>query len=277
LTLVFCACYRRLIVRSAWALALVVTLGCAACATRASVRGLRVDIAALRAELEAFRVADARASRDLARLSADLATTNSRLTTLAGDVTDAAATLDRLAARVGEAEAQVGRLQQALTDLQSAAGPRSPAPAVAPERPDGSAASGRPGADPVEQTYAAALRAFRAGEHGQAVLEFLGFLGRFPDHRLASNAQYWIGEAYYAQRDYRQAITEFRKVLEPDRPGGKVPDALVKLGLCYARLRQPERARRYWRQVLREHPRAEAARTARALLSGHGGTPRRPR
>ena len=57
------------------------------------------------------------------------------------------------------------------------------------------------GDEPAEQAYAAALNAFRAREHGQAVLDFLDFIAKYPDHALAPSAQYWIGEAYYPRSD----------------------------------------------------------------------------
>src|SRR2546422_7060560 len=50
-------------------------------------------------------------------------------------------------------------------------------------------------------------------------------LARYPKHPLAGNAQYWIGEAYYVQHDYPQALVEFQKVL--DHGGLKMPEALV--------------------------------------------------
>src|SRR4029077_3469072 len=71
-----------------------------------------------------------------------------------------------------------------------------------------------PRATSPEQAYQAALATFRAREHGQAVLDFLDFIAKYPRHPLVANAQYWIGEAYYVQHDFRQAQTEFQKVLK---------------------------------------------------------------
>jgi TolA-binding protein len=97
--------------------------------------------------------------------------------------------------------------------------PKPPArsPSTPAERPRESRS------EPPEQAYGAALTTFRAREHGQAVLDFLDFIATYPRHPLVANAQYWIGEAYYAQRDYRQALAEFQKVapLVPGSP--KVP------------------------------------------------------
>jgi tol-pal system protein YbgF len=132
--------------------------------------------------------------------------------------------------------------------------PREPAPpAPAASR------AGNP-----EQEYNAALATYRSREHGQAVLDFLDFIAKHPKHPLAGNAQYWIGEAYWAQRDYRQALVEFEKVSEYGP--GKAPDALVKIGLCHARLRDAARAEQAWQRVIREYPKSDAAGLARSLL-----------
>jgi tol-pal system protein YbgF len=107
---------------------------------------------------------------------------------------------------------------------------------------------------------------FRAREHGQAVLEFLDFITQHPKHPLAPSAQYWIGEAYYIQRDYRQALVEFQKVAEYGGAHSAAADALLKMGLCYQKLREPLQAQQMWQRLTSEFPESDAAVTARDLL-----------
>ena len=114
--------------------------------------------------------------------------------------------------------------------------------------------------------YGAALATFRAREHGQAVLDFLDFIAKYPAHPLVANAQYWIGEAYYVQRDFRQAMSEFQKVLKTAPGSLKAGDALLKIGLCQRQLRDEARARLTWQRLIREFPRSESAAKARAYL-----------
>ena len=123
-----------------------------------------------------------------------------------------------------------------------------------------------------EHEYAAALATFRSREHGQAVLDFIDFMAKYPKHPLAGNAQYWIGEAYWAQRDYRQALVEFEKVFE--RGPGKVPDALLKIGLCHLRLSDLPRAQQAWQRVVNEYPKSESATMARSLIATHSAARR---
>jgi tol-pal system protein YbgF len=126
-----------------------------------------------------------------------------------------------------------------------------------------------------EKLYASAMAAFRAEEHGQAVLEFTDLIDKFPKHPLAASAQYWIGEAYYRQRDFNQAVTEFQKVFDLYPQSGPAAESLLKVGLCYRALHDVPRARETWEQVLKSYPKSDAAGQARTLISSLGA-PDRP-
>ena len=138
---------------------------------------------------------------------------------------------------------------------------RPPAPAAPPE--PGSAARS---AQSAEQLFSAAMANLRAREAGQAVLELTDLIARFPDHKLAPAAQLWIGEAYYQQRDYRQALVELRRVLDGYPKSPQVADALLKSGLCHRALGDRAAARTAWEQVVRDHSSSAAAGQARSLL-----------
>jgi tol-pal system protein YbgF len=147
-----------------------------------------------------------------------------------------------------------------------AATPSTTAPSPTQARP-APKSSGSP-----EQEYAAALATYRAHEHGQAVIDFLDFIAKYPKHPLGGNAQYWIGEAYWAQRDYRQALVEFEKVFE--HGPAKAPDALLKIGLCHLRLNDVPRAQKAWQRVVNEYPKSEPAAMARSLIATHSSAGR---
>src|SRR4029077_3301181 len=125
----------------------------------------------------------------------------------------------------GQLASALRELRLAVEDVErKAAAP----PAVAPK-------PGSEGAREVspEKLYASAMANFRSEDNGQAVLEFRELVDRFPQHPLASNSQYWVGEGYYRQRDFRQALGEFQKVVDGYPQSAQVPEALLKLGLCY--------------------------------------------
>ena len=109
--------------------------------------------------------------------------------------------------------------------------------------------------------------ALRAGNHAYAVTGFRNFVERFPGHDFADNAQYWLGEAFYDQKDYKSALVEFRKVVDNHPQGNKVPDALLKVGYCYSQLAEVDKAKQVWQQVLQVYPKSNPAALAATKLS----------
>jgi len=147
------------------------------------------------------------------------------------------------------------------TTPRSSTTPPATSPGTSKDAKDGARS-----AKSAEQLFSAAMANFRAQEPGQAVLELTDLIARFPDHRLAPAAQLWIGEAYYQQRDYRQALIELRRVLDDYPKSPQVADALLKSGLCHRALGDRAAARTAWEQVVRDHSSSAAAGQARSLL-----------
>lgn len=114
------------------------------------------------------------------------------------------------------------------------------------------------------QRYYAALR---AGKHTDAIAGFRAFVEQYPQHDYADNAQYWLGEAYYDQKDYKRAMREFRRVVKNHPRGNKVPDSLLKIGYCYAALKEVDKARDVLQQVMRVYPASGPAKLAERRLS----------
>ena len=135
----------------------------------------------------------------------------------------------------------------------------------APREP--SAPASRPArADPVD-LYRQSYDALKAGHHPEALTGFRDFVRQHPAHDLADNAQYWLGECYYDQKDYPAAVREFRRVVEKFPHGNKVPDALLKIGFSYLATGAFEAGRQTLEQLVRSYPRHDAAALATARLA----------
>jgi tol-pal system protein YbgF len=132
--------------------------------------------------------------------------------------------------------------------------------------PQGDHDRDRGGGDAAANGYRAAVELVKAGKHDDAVVALRAFIGNHPRHDYADNAQYWLGEAEYAQQDFARALTEFRKVIEVYPRGNKVPDALLKVGYCYLALGQGEKARAVLEQVVTLFPKSEPATLAAKRL-----------
>lgn len=117
-----------------------------------------------------------------------------------------------------------------------------------------------------ELRYGEAFDALKAGKYPEAIAGMQEFLAKHPNHPLADNAQYWLGQTYYVTRDYERAIAAFAAVgVRPTDPS-KTPDALLKKGLSEIELKRPDAARATLADLVNRFPNSEAARTARERL-----------
>ncbi|MBX3160859.1 MAG: tol-pal system protein YbgF [Deltaproteobacteria bacterium] len=115
-------------------------------------------------------------------------------------------------------------------------------------------------------TYQAAVELVKSGKYEEGVTALRAFIRAHPRHDYADNAQYWIGEAFYARKEFQTSLTEFRNVIETFPRGNKVPDALLKVGYCYQSLGQKEKARAVLEQVVNLYPKSEPAALAAKRL-----------
>lgn len=79
--------------------------------------------------------------------------------------------------------------------------------------------------------YDDALDKLRQGAYGEAQMQLASFLQFFPKHNLAGNAQYWLGETHYVQRDFKAAAAAFLRGYTDYAESRKAPDSLLKLGM----------------------------------------------
>jgi len=122
--------------------------------------------------------------------------------------------------------------------------------------------SPRPSAlDPdAKRAYDAALSLVNSRQYGKALDALAAFLLKWPDHPYANNAMYWRGECYFATANYLRASEQFEGLLLRFPAGSKVPDALLKLGLCSQKLGNPTQAKAWFDQLVHQAPNSEAAR-----------------
>ncbi len=87
---------------------------------------------------------------------------------------------------------------------------------------------------PPRQAYNRAYDLVTQGRLDEARRSLRDFLARYPDHRLASNAYYWLGETYYANGDYDRAADVFARGYDLHQRSDKAPDLLLKYGMALA-------------------------------------------
>ena len=92
------------------------------------------------------------------------------------------------------------------------------------------------------------------------------FIRQFPKDKLVPNALYWIGESYYSQGNYAQAILTFKQVVTRYPKSYKAAHALLKIAYAYAELKDLENARFYLKALLSDYPKSDVVAKARAKL-----------
>ncbi len=119
-----------------------------------------------------------------------------------------------------------------------------------------------------QKSYDAALASFKGGDYKAASVAFADFLRRYPRSGYAANAQYLLGNSYYAQRDYRNAIAAQQAVVKNFPDSAKTPDALLNIATCYLELKDRPAAKKTLEALIAQYPEAAAAQTARERLAG---------
>jgi len=231
-------------------------------------------------------------AQEIARLGAELKAQDAQQSFLVAELKTLSEQVAKLKTSLDEAESAVRAMRATPVAPESRpvappAPPPGSAPAIVaappaaavPSAPTPPSATPPPAAPAsrnleAERMFAGALARFRAGDDGQAALEFTEFVTQHPTHPQAAAAQNYIGDAYYRQRDYRQAATEFQKTVDTYTQAPAVAEALLKIGLCQRALGDMASARAAWERVVKDFPRTDAARQARTLLAAKSGSGR---
>ena len=170
-----------------------------------------------------------------------------------------------------EANSRLGKLDQKIADLENTI-KMMQAPPAPPAADTGLAPSsaGPPPGVSAKALYDNALRDKMGGNNELALKGFTDYLAWFGSTELAPNAQYYIGEILYNQKQFDAAAQAFDKVLEAYSRNSKTNDAHLMKGRALAELGQRSEAEKEFRALLSEAPNSDAAGRARSELRKMG-------
>jgi tol-pal system protein YbgF len=143
----------------------------------------------------------------------------------------------------------------ALAKKQAAA-PGQPAPAAA-----------LPPASTAESTYNEAYNTLRAGNYEGARQQFKSFLQNYRDSDLAGNAQFWIGESYFKQNKFEEAIVALEELIKNYPQSTKIAEAYYKQALSFSAISDVVAAKARLEMLLNEYPNGELAQKAKQKLA----------
>ncbi len=123
-------------------------------------------------------------------------------------------------------------------------------------------------AEPAEmRSFEAALSVFRKGDFAGGQTAFVEFLRRYPQSGYAPSALFWLGNAQYATRDYKEAMTNFRSLIAREPDHLRAPEAVLSIANCQLELKDSKGARKTLEDLLRAYPQSEAASVAKERLT----------
>ena len=123
-------------------------------------------------------------------------------------------------------------------------------------------------ADPNEKRdFDAALAVFRGGRFADAIPAFGSFMRQYPQSGYGASARFWLGNALYATRDYKEAITQFKALLTAAPDHTRAPEAALSIANCQIELKDTRTARKTLEDLIRSYPQSEAATTAKDRLA----------
>lgn len=118
--------------------------------------------------------------------------------------------------------------------------------------------------------YKEASAAYEKGDTKEARRQYELILKEFPTSEYVQNAQYWIGESYYKEEDYDNAILAFEELIRKNPESPKAPGALLKQGYAFYQIGERGIGKDVLEKLVKKYPASEEAKLARKRLQGRG-------
>jgi tol-pal system protein YbgF len=118
----------------------------------------------------------------------------------------------------------------------------------------------------VQAAYMKAYGLFSANNYPAAAESFNSFIANYPESEYAANARYWLGECYFNDKRYKEAIDAFTKALDMKPSAGRSADALLKIGQAWHGLNEPAKGTAVLKSLIDKYPGSDAAQQAKKQL-----------
>lgn len=123
--------------------------------------------------------------------------------------------------------------------------------------------------DPAAENRAfeAAYGLFKGGSHENAAKAFQEFLNKYPESVHVPNANYWLGNAQFALKDYKSALGTYQGLLKAFHGTPKAAEVLFNIAGCQQELKQGAAAQKTLKQLVAKYPDSEVAGKAKKLIA----------
>lgn len=228
---------RRYILAAAAASPLILS-GCVA--TSKEMADLRDDIYQLQLKLNEMQ-------KNQADLSSKMDSVSTKMTGLNSQLEDNQNRMSLLGQRLDDVDSNMSQRMSKLSEQLS-----------------GQALTASP---PPSEIYKLAYGDFSRGKYDLAVAGFSTYLDKFPSGELAPQAQYYLGECYYAQNEWAKAAAQFALVEKNYPRNGSVPAARLKTALALEQAGKASESKKILQKLVKEFPDSPEAATAAEKLN----------
>ncbi|MES2413546.1 MAG: tol-pal system protein YbgF [Pseudomonadota bacterium] len=216
----------------------------------------RRAILELRQKFDASQIELRKAGEDNAQLRRSVLDLSNQLEAMRGDIAKLRGQDEQLARDLTEVQRKQKDLIQGVDDRLRKFEPNK-------VTVDGKEFVARP--DEIRD-FDAALATLRKGEFALAQAAFLDFMRRYPESGYRPSALFWLGNAQYALRTYREAITNFKSLLAVAPDHARAPEAALAIANCQIELKDNRSARKTLEDLIKAYPQAEATSVAKDRL-----------
>ncbi|HZS45401.1 MAG TPA: tol-pal system protein YbgF [Blastocatellia bacterium] len=224
------------------------------------VEALKTEITVLERQVQSMQEGINKTSGEqttlITQIGDNVASIRKAQSTVAASATDTGSQIASMGERLSATDQRMERLSQQFSDLEKLIQDIPKQPTFAQITPGN-----------AEQLFAAAYSDYSRGNYDLALSEFKQYVESYPDSELTDNAQYWIGEIYYAQKKLPEAAAAFQHVPEVSPKGDKVPVALYKRALVLIEEGQRDEATQQLHSLMRLYPRSPESELAKQQLS----------
>ena len=169
-----------------------------------------------------------------------------------------------LRSQISSLEKRIKELNERLVRLsEPAASTAQKIPAEGEESPEKVVPEKSPDVEPA-RAYEAAYSLLKEKKFKEAREKFAEFIKKFPKDGLAGNAQFWIGESYFAEKDFESAILAYETLIKNYTHSEKVPGALLKQGLSFAEIGDKKTAKVILDKLIEKYPDSREAALAKS-------------
>jgi tol-pal system protein YbgF len=123
-------------------------------------------------------------------------------------------------------------------------------------------------AEPSEKRdYEAAMEVFRKGDFAMAQVALEQFVQRYRSSGYAPSAMFWLGNAQYANKDYKESMANFQQMMKSAPTHPRAPEAMLAISNVQLELKDLKGARKTMDDLIKSYPASETAATARERLA----------